>query len=44
LTAKDFYDIYCPYTDVYFRSLLYDFSQIWIASEVLNSTSTTTNK
>jgi len=40
LTAKDFYDICCLYTDGYFRSLLYDFSQILIASEVLISTVT----
>jgi len=34
LTAKDFYDICCPNTDGYFKSLLYDFSQILIASEI----------
>jgi len=34
LTAKDFYDICCPHTDGHFRSLLYDFSQILVASEV----------
>jgi len=31
------YDMCCPYTDGYFRSLLYDFSQILIASEALIS-------
>jgi len=44
LTAKDLYDICCPYTDGYFRSLLYDFSQIMIASEVLISTFTKNDK
>jgi len=33
LTAKYYY-ICCPYTDGYFRRLLYDISQILIASEV----------
>jgi len=43
LTAKYFYDICCPYTDGYFRSLLYDFSQILVASEVFTHTKMTKN-
>jgi len=34
------FEICCPYTDGYFKSLYYDISQIWISSEVLISTFT----
>jgi len=34
LTSKDLYDICCPYTDSYVRSLLYNFSHVLIATEV----------
>jgi len=44
LTAKDLYDICCPYINGYSKSLLYDFSQILIASEVLISTFTKNDK
>jgi len=40
LTTKNVYDICCPYTDGYFKSLFYNVSQILIASEVLISTCT----
>jgi len=38
------FDICCPYTDGYFRSIFYDVSQISIASEVLISTCTKNDK
>jgi len=44
LTTKDVYDICGPYTDGYFRSLLYNISQILIDSELLISTFTTNDK
>jgi len=44
LTAKYFYNICCPYTDGYFRSLIYDFSQILIDLGVLISTCTKNDK
>jgi len=40
LTTKNVYDICCPYTGGYFRSLFDDISQILMASEVLISTCT----
>jgi len=44
LTTKNVYNICCPYTDGYFRSIFYDVSQILIASEVSISTSTKNDK